>query len=113
MAIYCVRFAVERPETASHEFIRFPMIRRTLLFSGRVQGVGFRYTVERLAGRYGVAGYVRNLSDGRVETVVEGEQAEVERFADAIQSEMSSNIHDTRAEDSSPLGEFRRFEIRY
>ncbi len=48
-----------------------------LLMSGRVQGVGFRYTAKGVAQRFAVTGFVRNLSDGRVELVVEGDAAEV------------------------------------
>ena len=43
------------------------MLRQTCYFSGRVQGVGFRYTVQNLALQYNVRGYVKNLADGRVE----------------------------------------------
>ncbi len=46
-----------------------------VLFSGRVQGVGFRYTTLRLARAMGVKGYVKNLEDGRVEGVFTGERA--------------------------------------
>ena len=48
------------------------MIARRAIVSGRVQGVGFRFFAERAARRAGVRGWVRNLEDGRVETVVEG-----------------------------------------
>ena len=54
--------------------------RREVLYAGHVQGVGFRYTVQRLARGYSVTGFVRNLSDGRVELVVEGESGEVDGF---------------------------------
>ena len=46
--------------------------RRVVHYSGRVQGVGFRYTVRTLATRFAVTGFVRNLADGRVQLVVEG-----------------------------------------
>jgi acylphosphatase len=88
------------------------MIRRTVLFSGRVQGVGFRYTACRVAEDYAVTGNVRNLSDGRVETVVEGEAEEIDRFLTALKTEMASYIRDVQQHDSPAAGEFRRFEVR-
>ena len=59
--------------------------RRTVLFAGHVQGVGFRYTVERIARRFRVTGYVRNLRDGRVEVVAEGASEELGRFVAQIE----------------------------
>ena len=57
-----------------------PRVRRRVYFSGRVQGVGFRFTCQSLARGFEVAGYVRNLPDGRVELVAEGETASSTRF---------------------------------
>lgn len=56
------------------------MIRKRVLVSGEVQGVFFRDTCRRVAGRQGVAGWVRNLPDGRVEAVFEGDTDGVERL---------------------------------
>lgn len=89
------------------------MIRRTVFFSGQVQGVGFRYTARHLATRHRVGGYVRNLTDGRVEAVVEGDEAEVQRFIDAVNEEMSGCVRDVQCNDSPATGEFTRFEIRF
>jgi acylphosphatase len=89
------------------------MIRRTVLFSGRVQGVGFRYTACHVAKRFEVAGYVRNLPDGRVEAVVEGEEDEIGRFMKAVSEEMSPGIRDVTYHDTTGTGEFTRFEIRF
>ncbi len=77
--------------------------RRRVVFSGRVQGVGFRYTCQSLARGFDVAGFVRNLPDGRVELVVEGHGQEVDHFLSAILEEMNSYIEtvDTAYE---PLG---------
>ena len=52
----------------------------TVFFSGRVQGVGFRYHTLQVAKQFDVSGYVRNLSDGRVQLETEGEEAEVNAF---------------------------------
>ena len=78
--------------------------RHRVWYDGRVQGVGFRYTARSLARGFPVAGYVRNLPDGRVELVVEGEAAAVASFLEAIDREMGPNIHDVQAQ-ALPLDE--------
>jgi acylphosphatase len=60
------------------------VIRRRLLISGAVQGVGFRYWAVREAAAFKVTGYVRNLYDGSVEAVLEGPRDEVARFAEIL-----------------------------
>ena len=61
-------------------------VARRYLISGRVQGVGYRYFAQSAAEREGVAGWVRNLPDGRVEAVAEGEPEAVDRFAGRLRS---------------------------
>ena len=56
------------------------VLRRRILVSGRVQGVGYRYATVREARRLGLRGYARNLSDGRVEVVAEGPPDDVNRL---------------------------------
>jgi acylphosphatase len=58
------------------------VVRYRVLVSGRVQGVFFRDTTRRLAEQHGVAGWVRNLPDGRVEAVFEGPPEDVERLVE-------------------------------
>ena len=89
------------------------MIRRTVLFSGRVQGVGFRYTTCRVARGFRVTGYVRNLPDGRVEAIVEGENDEVDKFVNAVNQEMGDCVRDLESHDAPPKSEFAGFEIRF
>jgi len=89
------------------------MIRKHIYYSGRVQGVGFRYTTSHTARPYDVTGYVRNLSDGRVEVVVEGTPAAVESFLDDLSLEMHSYITDTQVTDEPFAGEFTNFDIRF
>ncbi len=60
------------------------MIARRAIVSGRVQGVGFRFFAQRLARETGVRGWVRNLPDGTVETVAEGEEEQVNRYLDRL-----------------------------
>ena len=87
------------------------MIRRTVLFSGHVQGVGFRYTAKGIADGFDVVGYVRNLSDGRVELVAEGEEAEISKLIDEIRRQMQDFVRNHTIFDSPPTGKFSDFSI--
>jgi len=81
-------------------------------YSGRVQGVGFRYTVKSVALGFEVSGTVRNLPDGRVELAAEGPPAELEAFRQAIRDAGLARF--IRAEQvfwSEATGEFHGFEI--
>lgn len=86
-------------------------LRRTTQFSGRVQGVGFRYATRNLAARFRVTGFVRNLPDGRVQLVAEGPEIELDRFEAAIENAMKGHITDTQSSDQPALGEFADFSI--
>jgi acylphosphatase len=79
-----------------------PLERRRVIFSGRVQGVGFRATTRWLARGFDLAGYVRNLPDDRVELLVEGEPAEIDQLLAALQTEMGDYISDTTTETETP-----------
>ena len=70
------------------------MIRKLVIYTGRVQGVGFRFTTANLARRFAVAGYVQNLDDGRVRLDVQGSADQVQGLLDAIDQAMASNIRD-------------------
>ena len=89
------------------------MTGRHVFFEGRVQGVGFRWTVKNLARGYEVTGWVKNLADGRVEMQVSGEQDEVDAFIDAIgESELKSHIRKVDFSVITPPSGFHGFEIR-
>ena len=90
-----------------------PMERREVHYSGRVQGVGFRYTARSIAESYPVAGYVKNLPDGRVELVVEGKAEDVSALLRAISTEMDRNIRDVRETTEPVTGQFKGFDIRF
>lgn len=87
--------------------------RQEVYFRGRVQGVGFRWTVQRIANHFEVVGYVKNLPDGRVQLVAEGAADELDRFVLAIEAEMGSYIADRTQSTTGAIDEFNRFEIRY
>jgi acylphosphatase len=83
-----------------------------VLYSGDVQGVGFRYTVKSVATGFDVTGTVRNLPSGGVELIAEGRRAELEAFRQTIRE--SGLDHFIRDEDitwAEPRGDFRGFEI--
>jgi acylphosphatase len=84
---------------------------KRVVYSGHVQGVGFRYTTHGLAQRYAVAGYVRNLSGGDVEVVAEGEPGEIERFLSALEERMAGYV-DGKVTKDEPAGKFKGFVIR-
>lgn len=90
------------------------MARRRLhaFFTGRVQGVGFRYSVKSLATGFDATGMVRNLPDGRVEFAAEGELPELEAFLQAIrESEVGRFIRHEELSWTEAAGQFRSFEI--
>ena len=93
-------------ETQAHQ-------RREVHYQGTVQGVGFRYTVRRIAGRFAVDGYVRNLPDGRVLLVAEGPPQELDRFLEAVHTTMGRCIDDVHETVSQATGQLQQFEIRY
>ncbi|HEX3715709.1 MAG TPA: acylphosphatase [Trebonia sp.] len=88
------------------------MVRRRLLISGRVQGVFFRDTCRRLAGQYGVNGWVRNLADGRVEAVFEGPAEDVARLVEwSRDGPPAAAVEDVRVQAETPEG-ISGFQIR-
>jgi acylphosphatase len=87
--------------------------RKTVYYAGHVQGVGFRYTARSIARGYDVAGFVRNLTDGRVELVAEGRGPEVEGFLHEVRDRFASQIRDERCDTRPATGEFTGFEIRH
>jgi acylphosphatase len=84
---------------------------RRVLYSGRVQGVGFRYTARRIAQGYAVTGFVRNLSDGRVELIAEGAAAELDQLLAEIAETMADHIRRADSQCGPPTGRFSSFEI--
>ena len=82
------------------------IVRRRVLVSGRVQGVFFRDTCRRLAAQLGVSGWARNLDDGRVEAVFEGEQRAVDRMvAWCRQGPGQAMVTGVQVLDETPAGE--------
>ena len=86
---------------------------RIIYFSGHVQGVGFRYTAIRAAQGFDVTGYVENLSDGRVECVVEGESNQIDAFLADLDAEMGSYIHNRTVQVAPCTGRFNHFGVQF
>jgi len=94
--------------------VGYAMTSLQVFYEGRVQGVGFRWTVRRIAKGFDVIGWVRNLLDGRVEMQVSGQESEVHAFIDEIgQSELRSYIRKMTENKLQTPVEANGFEIRH
>lgn len=84
-----------------------------IYFTGHVQGVGFRFTTARIARALGLAGWVRNLPDGRVEAMLSGSAELIEECLKDLKAHFGANITgmDRRARDTADVPV--QFEIRY
>ncbi len=83
-----------------------------VLFSGHVQGVGFRYTTLQVAREYDVSGCVQNLADGRVQLEAEGSRAMVRDFIVAVQERMEGYIRKVEQTETQRAPMFQGFSIR-
>ena len=89
-------------------------IRAHIFISGRVQGIFFRQNTQKKAQKLGVTGWVKNLSDGRVEIVCEGEKEKVEEIVKwAKRGPILAKVNGLDVEWQEYRGEFNNFEIRY
>jgi acylphosphatase len=87
--------------------------RLRIVYSGRVQGVGFRYHVVRQARGLDVTGYVMNCRDGSVEVVAEGPADQVRQLVESILAEAPGHIANHSVRQESPTGEFATFSVRH
>jgi acylphosphatase len=85
-----------------------------IYYSGTVQGVGFRFMAENIANSLGLTGWVKNLSDGRVEVLCEGEEADLISFIDKMKNgPLKRYVVFADAEWEDPRNEFRDFAVRF
>ena len=82
-------------------------------YKGDVQGVGFRFAAVRTAESLGLTGWVKNLSDGQVEAICEGDEADCAEFLKRIAEIFGNYINDRDVEWSETTGEFDTFDIRW
>jgi acylphosphatase len=88
--------------------------RAHVFYTGRVQGVGFRYSTREVACGFDVTGCVCNLADGRVELIIEAEEEEAQAFLDAIRaSQIGNYIRGVDVNWQAATGEFTNFEVRH
>ena len=87
-------------------------IRCRWMFSGRVQGVGFRFRTRTISNQFAVSGWVFNEPDGRVSLEAQGEADELARFLDAIRAEMGPLIVDVLCDQIDPVAGESGFDIR-
>jgi acylphosphatase len=89
------------------------MVAKHVIFSGRVQGVGFRFTAHRMAGRHRLTGYVRNLSDGTVEMLAQGAAQDIDDCISDIQDCLTGHVREVRAVDVPPDSTYTDFRITF
>lgn len=82
-------------------------------YSGSVQGVGFRFTSEELAASLGITGWVKNLYDGRVEILGEGDEKKLQAFLDKIAAVFKRYIEGADVAWGDATGEFDSFDVKF
>jgi len=89
------------------------MKRLHIIYAGRVQGVGFRYTALDAANKHKIKGWVKNLPDGGVEVVGEGDEAALSKFSAELNSTMATYIREKSEYFEPATGEFSSFRIEH
>jgi len=84
-----------------------------IYFSGRVQGVGFRFTANHLAKKHTLSGWVMNLPDGRVELLIQGEKENIDNFLADLNKEFKGYIMNTEIEELPLKDDLKDFHIRF
>lgn len=88
-------------------------IAKHIIFSGRVQGVGFRFTARRIAQRYELSGFVRNLPDGTVEMFAQGDAEDVTCCLRDIGEAFAGYVRNAKTEDALPDARYDGFSIAF
>jgi len=87
-------------------------VAKFIIYSGDVQGIGFRYTAHRIASRYSLTGHVRNTPDGKVELLLQGHPKDIEDCLDDVKATFSRYIKNVDTEDVPFDPEYDSFMIR-
>jgi len=86
---------------------------RHIVFFGHVQGVGFRYTAQRIAGHHGLTGFVRNLPDGTVEMLAQGPAGDIDLCLEEIDAEFAGQVRDRQVQQVPPSSRHTDFRIAF
>ena len=89
------------------------VIQAHILFKGHVQGVGFRFTVLRVAREFAVNGWIKNCVNGDVEALLQADKEKIDAFLKRIRAIFSRYIVDEEIEISEPAKKLNSFEIRF
>ena len=89
------------------------MTARHVIFVGRVQGVGFRYTAHRIAHRHQLAGFVRNLPDGTVEMLAQGLAQDIDDCIQDIKEYFGDYLRETRIQEIPTDPKYKDFRIAF
>jgi acylphosphatase len=89
------------------------MVARHIIFVGRVQGVGFRFTAHRIANRHQLTGFVRNLSNGTVEMLAQGTSDDIDDCIQDLKEYYSGYIRELKIEEIPPDPQLTDFRITF
>ena len=89
------------------------MVARHIIFSGSVQGVGFRFTAHRIAGQHQLTGYVRNLTDGTVEMLAQGPAEDIDDCIRDIQESLPGHVRGMEVQEVPPNPKHTDFKITF
>lgn len=87
------------------------IIRKRLIFTGKVQGVGFRFETYHIATRIGLTGWVKNMADGRVKGEVQGTKEKIDFLIEHLRALKRAKVEDVKVEDMEVIKDEREFEI--
>jgi acylphosphatase len=96
-----------------NEKLSMDVIARHIVFSGRVQGVGFRFTALNVANRYELKGYVRNLPDGDVEMLAQGTAEMIDNCVRDLQDSFVGTVSHIDIEEATPDPKLTDFRITF
>ena len=106
------KVGIVKPDRAGFVAVMTEVHHETVFFTGRVQGVGFRYQAAQAAKEYEVSGFVVNLPDGRVQLEAEGEAGEVDAFVTAVGERMNGFVRNTERNAARRVPKYKGFMIR-